>query len=345
MTQDIRILNYDKLISPQSLVSQIPLSTNDQLFIKKSRLQISNIINKKDDKFLIIIGPCSIHDTDAALEYAYKLKEISDKLSDKLYIVMRCYFEKPRTTIGWKGLINDPNLDNSFKINDGLFKARTLLKNITKLKLPIACELLDTITPQYFGDLITWGAIGARTTESQLHRELVSGVSFPCGFKNGTNGNIDIALDAIVSASNKHSFIGVTPSGNASIVHTAGNKDCHIILRGGKNCTNYDEKSINEVNKLMNSKNINSKIMIDCSHGNSKKNYKNQSLVLETVLNNLQSTPNVIGVMIESNLKEGNQKLDINSNLKLEYGKSITDACVGWETTVEMLYNIYNTNI
>ena len=223
-----------------------------------------------------------------------------------------------------------------------LHQCTCILKNITQLKLPIACELLDTITPQYFGDLISWGAIAARTTESQLHRELVSGVSFPCGFKNGTSGNIDIALDAIVSASNQHSFIGVTPDGNASIVHTSGNKDCHIILRGGKDCTNYDKTSINNVNSLIASKNINSKIMIDCSHGNSKKNYKNQSVVLETVLQNLQSTENVIGVMIESNLKEGNQKLNINELHKLEYGKSITDACVGWETTIEMLYKIYN---
>jgi 3-deoxy-7-phosphoheptulonate synthase len=339
-TQDLRILEYQKLISPIQLLEKIPLDDKDKEFIKNQREQISNIIHKKDDRFLFIVGPCSIHDTEAALEYAYKLKQISDELSDKIFIVMRCYFEKPRTTVGWKGLINDPFLDNSFKINDGLFKARNLLKNITKIGLPIACELLDTITPQYFGDLISWGAIGARTTESQLHRELVSGVSFPCGFKNGTNGDIDIAIDAVTSASNKHSFIGVTQSGNAAIVHTTGNNDCHIILRGAKNSTNYDLDSVLATEKTIDLKNKNIKIIIDCSHGNSQKNYENQIKVLNVILNNLHFTKKVIGVMIESNLKEGNQKL--SNNHDLVYGKSITDSCVNWETTLEMLYKIYN---
>ena len=340
-TQDLRILEYQKLISPIQLLEQIPLDNKDKEFIQTQREHISNIIHGIDNRFLFIVGPCSIHDTEAALEYAYKLKQISDELSDKIFIVMRCYFEKPRTTIGWKGLINDPYLNNSFKINDGLLKARTLLKNITKIGLPIACELLDTITPQYFGDLISWGAIGARTTESQLHRELVSGVSFPCGFKNGTNGDIDIAIDAVISASNKHSFIGVTQNGNAAIVHTSGNNDCHIILRGGKNCTNYDLNSILKTEKTINLKDINDiKIIIDCSHGNSEKNYENQIKVLNVILNNLHLTKNVIGVMIESNLKEGSQKL--SNNHDLVYGKSITDSCVNWETTLEMLYKIHN---
>lgn len=341
-TQDLKILGYEKLIEPYNLLLQIPLNINEQNFINKKRQEIINIINGNDKRFLVIIGPCSIHDPESALDYAYRLKQISEEVNDKILIVMRCYFEKPRTTIGWKGLINDPYLNNTFKINDGLYKARHLLKNITKIGLPIACELLDTITPQYFGDLISWGAIGARTTESQLHRELVSGVSFPCGFKNGTNGDIDIALDAIVSASHKHSFIGVTKSGNAAIVHTNGNKDCHIILRGSKHETNYNLNSLKEVESEINSKNMNTKTMIDCSHGNSQKNHKNQIVVLDTVLKNLKLTPSVIGVMIESNLKEGNQKLEHNKLNELEYGKSITDSCVNWETTLQMLYNMYS---
>jgi 3-deoxy-7-phosphoheptulonate synthase len=341
-TQDLRISSYEKLIEPTNLISQIPLTIEEKLFIKKFRTEITNILNGSDKRFLVIVGPCSIHDTDAALEYAYKLKQISDELNDKLLIVMRCYFEKPRTTIGWKGFINDPYLNNTFKINDGLYKARYLLKNVTNIGLPIACELLDTITPQYFGDLISWGAIGARTSESQLHRELVSGLSFPCAFKNATNGDIDIALDAIISASNTHSFIGVTPTGNAAIVKTIGNKDCHIILRGGKYGTNYDLNSVNNTISKINLKGgMNTKIMIDCSHGNSQKNYKNQITVLNTVLQNLKLTPSVIGVMIESNLKSGNQPLIDNLN-ELEYGKSITDACVNWNTTLQMLYNMYS---
>lgn len=332
-TQDLKVLKYEKLLSPIDLISNIPLDNQDKMFIHKKRQEIINIINGKDKRFLVIVGPCSIHDTEAALEYAYKLKQISEELNDKILIIMRCYFEKPRTTVGWKGLINDPYLNNTFKINDGLIKARTLLKNITKIGLPIGCELLDTITPQFFGDLISWGAIGARTTESQLHRELVSGVSFPCGFKNGTNGDIDIAIDAVVSASHKHSFIGVTESGNAAIVHTAGNKDCHIILRGGKNGPNYHIQTIKQID--------NYKVMIDCSHGNSQKNFRNQSVVLHRVLNNISVTNSIIGVMIESNLKEGNQKLNIDKLSELEYGKSITDSCVSWETTLEMLYDIY----
>lgn len=340
-TTDIRISHYEKLIEPYNLISQVPLTINEQMFIKKSREQISNIINGSDKRLLVIVGPCSIHDTDAALEYAYKLKQIADELKDKILIVMRCYFEKPRTTIGWKGLVNDPYLNNTFKINDGLLKARTLLKNITDIGLPIAYELLDTIIPQYFGDLISWGAIGARTSESQLHRELVSGVSFPCGFKNSTNGNVDIALDGVISASNQHSFVGVNLNGNASIVKTTGNKDCHIILRGGKNKTNYDLNSLNDTIALINSRNMNTKIMVDCSHGNSQKNYKNQIIVLNTVLQNLKLTPNVIGVMIESNLKPGSQKLTDNLD-ELEFGKSITDSCISWKTTLEVLYKIYN---
>jgi 3-deoxy-7-phosphoheptulonate synthase len=339
-TQDLRIIDYEKLISPSDLIKKIPLSNDEEKIIEKSRDTIKNIINKKDNRFLLIIGPCSIHDPDAALEYAYKLKQISDELSDKLFIVMRCYFQKPRTTIGWKGLINDPYLNNSFKINDGLYLARTLLRNITKIGLPIACELLDTITPQYFSDLISWGAIGARTTESQLHRELVSGVSFPCGFKNGTSGDIDIAVDAIISASYKHSFIGVTQNGNAAIVKTSGNKDCHIILRGGKKTTNYDIQNILNIDSLSKSKNIDIKIMIDCSHGNSNKNFENQVFVLDKIIENLKMTPNVIGIMIESNLKEGNQPL--NDKCNLIYGKSITDGCIGWDTTLKLLYKLYN---
>jgi 3-deoxy-7-phosphoheptulonate synthase len=336
-TNDLRIINYEKLISPKELYYQLPLKDSQKQFIKNSRNEIVNILENKSNKLLVIVGPCSIHDTDAALEYAKKLKNLSDNLNDHLFIVMRTYFEKPRTTVGWKGLINDPYLNNSFKINEGLFKARKLLSDITDIGLPIGCELLDTISPQYFSDFISWGAIGARTTECQLHRELISGTSFPCGFKNGTDGNIDIALDAIISSKNKHCFLGIDNEGKASIVKTSGNKDCHIILRGGKNKTNYDDESIKNTYNKMISRNLNPKIMIDCSHGNSQKNYKNQKKVIYSIKDQIKNKF-IFGIMLESNLVEGNQKISNN----LIYGQSITDECIGWDETSELLFLLNN---
>lgn len=330
---NINIKNFEYLISPNELIKEIPNNNKIKNFIKNSRQTIKNILNKIDDRLLIIIGPCSIHDPVAALEYATKLKKISDELDNELFIVMRTYFEKPRTTIGWKGLINDPDLNGTYNINKGLTIARKLLFDINNLNLPCSIEFLDTISPQYTSDLISWGAIGARTTECQLHRELTSGLSMPIGFKNGTNGNIKIALDAIESAKEPHNFLGIDETGKASIIQTKGNKNCHIILRGSNEKPNYYIDDIIETSFNMYKRNMLPNIMIDCSHGNSQKNYKNQPNIIKYLSNIIKSgNNNVIGLMIESNLKEGNQKL-INKET-LEYGKSITDSCINFEDSI-----------
>jgi 3-deoxy-7-phosphoheptulonate synthase len=333
---NINIKNFEYLISPKDLINEIPNNSKINNFIKKSRQTIKNILNRIDNRLLIIIGPCSIHDPIAALEYATKLKKISDELDNELFIVMRTYFEKPRTTIGWKGLINDPDLNGTYNINKGLKIARKLLFDINNLNLPCSIEFLDTISPQYTSDLISWGAIGARTTECQLHRELTSGLSMSIGFKNGTNGNIKIALDAIESAKEPHNFLGIDETGKASIIQTKGNNNCHIILRGSNEKPNYYIEDIIETSFYMYKRNILPNIMIDCSHGNSQKNHKNQPNVVKYLSNIIKSgNDNIIGLMIESNLKEGNQKL-INKDT-LEYGKSITDACINFEDSISNL--------
>lgn len=342
---DTRILGYDPLIPPALLQHEIRASKESLDVVIRGRIESSEIISGKDDRCLVIVGPCSIHDTEAALEYATRLKKLSLELENDLVIVMRAYLEKPRTTVGWKGLINDPDVDNSFDINRGLRISRQLYSDLTgKTGLPIGSEMLDTISPQYFSDFLSFGAIGARTTESQLHRELASGLSFPIGFKNGTDGNLGVALDAVQASSKGHHFMGVTKNGTAAITTTKGNENCFIILRGGKKITNYDPESVAAAKEAINkSTDPNIKLMVDCSHDNSQKDYRNQPKVMESVVDQISKGENaLIGVMIESHINEGKQSMPGPKEDKsaLKYGVSITDGCVGWETTVELLHNL-----
>ena len=332
--ENSNIEEFKSLISPLAIKERIPVTRETKVIIQQWRTEIKNIISGKSNKKLFIVGPCSIHNTVEALIYAEKLKKIADIVSDTILIVMRVYFEKPRTTVGWKGLINDPGLDGSFRVNDGMFGARKLLLDINNLGLPCGYEILDTITPQYIGDLISWGAIGARTSESQVHRQMVSGLSMPVGFKNGTGGSKKIARDGILSAKFKHCFMGVKDNGIATICKTLGNNDCHIILRGGKGESNYSEKDIAETHYLLGEYNINKTIMIDCSRDNSKKNFHNQPMVFYKILEYMRNDKSIIGGMIESNINEGKQTLLDKSGLK--YGVSITDGCINIETTEEI---------
>ena len=309
-TDDVRINKIKDLLPPIALLERFPASEQAIKSVVSGRTAIHNILNGKDDRLLVVIGPCSIHDPKAAYEYGQRLVTLREKYQDSLEIVMRVYFEKPRTTVGWKGLINDPYMDNSFKLNDGLRIGRKLLLEINELGLPTAGEFLDMITPQYMADFMCWGAIGARTTESQVHRELASGLSCPVGFKNGTDGTIRIAIDAIGSAAASHHFLSVTKFGHAAIVETTGNSDCHIILRGGSKSTNFDKASVQEVTQQLDESGLNTKIMIDFSHANSSKKFKNQMLVSTDVSEQIsQGNHNIFGVMVESHLVEGNQKL------------------------------------
>lgn len=331
-TDDVHIAELRPLISPAILMEELPLSDNAAELISDTRKDIANIFNGKDDRLLVVVGPCSIHDPEAAIEYAQKLKASKDQFGSELLIVMRVYFEKPRTTVGWKGLINDPDLDGSFNINKGLKLARKLLLDIAEMGIPVGCEFLDTISPQFFADLVSWGAIGARTTESQIHRELASGLSMPVGFKNGTDGSIQIAIDAIGAASHPHHFLSVTKQGISAIVTTSGNKDCHIILRGSNKGPNYDQESLKAATDLLKKNNFPPHLMVDCSHGNSNKDFNRQPLVVDDLALQMASGNDAVcGVMIESNLFEGNQKEPV------AYGVSITDACISWDTTVSTL--------
>jgi 3-deoxy-7-phosphoheptulonate synthase len=342
-TTNVNVNEITELIYPNILLEKYKLDEQLKENILSWRAEISNIINKNSNKFLVIVGPCSIHNIEEANEYAIRLKEITEKYKDKLFIVMRVYFEKPRTTVGWKGLINDPDLNNTFNINKGLDIARKLLLDINTLGLPVGCEFLDTITPQYISDLVSWGAIGARTTESQVHRQLASGLSMPIGFKNGTGGSIDIAIEAVSSAKAPHVFLGVNENGVASIVKTKGNPNTHIILRGGKNKTNYDSGSVLQATNLLGHSDHIENVMIDLSHANSKKNYKNQIKVAEDIAGQLKhGSKNILGIMIESNIKEGKQTIP-DDIFKLEYGVSVTDGCVGLEETNTILEMIYNS--
>jgi 3-deoxy-7-phosphoheptulonate synthase len=330
---DLRIQSINPLISPALLNHDLPLSEQAIETIEQGRLTAKQILNKKDDKLLVIVGPCSVHDPEAALEYGLKLKKMIEKHRNELCIIMRVYFEKPRTTIGWKGLINDPGLDDSFK---GLHLARKLLLDLTSNGIPCATEFLDTIIPQFISDLISWGAIGARTTESQVHRELASGLSMPVGFKNGTDGNIQIAIDAVRAAAYPHHFLGVTKSGIAAIVSTAGNEDCHIILRGSNKGTNYDEKSIAHACEILEKLKLIPALMVDCSHGNSLKDHERQILVAHDIVHQIKNgSPQISGVMLESHLIAGRQ--DFKPGQALTKGQSITDACLGWSDTVPLL--------
>jgi len=334
-TDDVRILEIKELILPSELLARLKESATTTQNILETRAAIHNILHDKDDRLLVIIGPCSIHDTDAGLEYARRLLEVRKKLSSDLLIVMRVYFEKPRTTVGWKGLINDPHLDGSYDINVGLEKARKFLLDVNELGLPAGMEFLDTITPQYTADLVSWGAIGARTTESQIHRELASGLSCPVGFKNGTDGSVRVAVDAIKTASTPHHFLSVTKVGTSAIISTTGNDDCHVILRGGKS-PNYDALSVDAACKTLAAEGLAPRLMIDCSHGNSGKQFLRQKDVAADVAEQVaRGDTRIIGVMVESHLKEGRQEQIEGS--PLEYGKSITDACLGWEDSVNLL--------
>ena len=334
-TDDVRINKVKELLPPVAVLEKYPATEIASSTTFQSRNAIHNILNDKDDRLLVVVGPCSIHDPEAAIEYGKRLKVLRDELGDKLEIVMRVYFEKPRTTVGWKGLINDPYLNDTFKLNDGLRIGRKLLLDLTDMGMPTASEFLDMITPQYVADLISWGAIGARTTESQVHRELASGISCPVGFKNGTDGNIKIASDAIRSASASHHFLSVTKYGHSAIVETAGNKDCHIILRGGKE-PNYSEAHVAEIKDQLEASGLPKKVMIDFSHANSSKQFKRQMVVSEDVAAQVaRGDKAIFGVMIESHLVEGRQDL-IDGKAEV-YGQSITDACIGWEDTEKVL--------
>eukprot|EP00834_Sanchytrium_tribonematis_P005386 NODE_323_length_9725_cov_0.840536.p3 type:complete len:365 gc:universal NODE_323_length_9725_cov_0.840536:5363-4269(-) len=334
---DTRITHYTPLIQPELLKHEVPQSEKSKNTVVRGRVESVNAIQGNTDKVLVIVGPCSIHDTDAAIEYCKFLLPLKEKFKDELVICMRAYFEKPRTTVGWKGLINDPDLNESFQINKGLRVARKLLQDLTELGMPVGCELLDTISPQYLAEYISWGAIGARTTESQLHRELASGVSFPVGFKNGTDGRLNIAIDAIRASNCSHHFLGITMQGLAAITNTLGNPDCHIILRGGAKGTNFDSKSVKDATLELEKAGLKSKLMIDCSHGNSSKDFRRQPVVLNDICEQISSgSDKVVGVMIESNLREGRQDLKSGKE-DLEYGVSITDACVNLVTTEQML--------
>ena len=339
-TDDERINDVTPLPPPEHLIRFFPIrGTSIEAMIVDTRSRIRRIMSGQDDRLLVIIGPCSIHDTAAALEYAARLKEQRTKYADTLEVVMRVYFEKPRTTVGWKGLINDPYLDESYRIHEGLRIARQLLVDINRLGVPAAGEFLDTISPQYIGDLISWGAIGARTTESQVHRELASGLSAPVGFKNGTDGNLKIAIDAIQAAARPHHFLSVHKNGQVAIVETKGNKDCHVILRGGK-APNYDAASVKAACGELEAARLECKLMIDFSHANSEKKYERQVAVARDVGDQVASGNGCIfGVMVESHLVAGAQKFTPGKDQLsgLEYGKSITDACIGWDDSVQVL--------
>ncbi len=334
-TDDLRIREIRELRTPAEVTHEFPRTDAATRTVLAARHAIHNIIHGTDDRLVVVVGPCSIHDPAAALDYARRLAPVRERLAGELEIVMRVYFEKPRTTVGWKGLINDPELDGSFKIDNGLRLARSLLLDINNLGLPAGSEFLDMTTPQYFADLVSWGAIGARTTESQVHRELASGLSCPVGFKNGTDGNVRIALDAVKSASQPHHFLAVTKDGRSAIASTSGNDDCHIILRGGK-ATNYDAASVEAASVESTKSGIAPAIMIDASHANSSKKPENQPLVLEDVGAQVAAGDRrIFGVMIESNIVAGRQELVPGQ--PLTYGQSITDGCIGWDTTVEVL--------
>ncbi|MEC8677814.1 MAG: 3-deoxy-7-phosphoheptulonate synthase [Candidatus Margulisiibacteriota bacterium] len=338
--ENIHISEITPIITPKDLKANYKISDEASNFVINSRQTISNIIQKKDNRLLFIVGPCSIHDPKAALEYAEKLAPLVKKYNDKIQIVMRVYFEKPRTNIGWKGLINDPDLDGTNNIEKGLKNARDIMLKILSLGIPTGSELLDPILPQYYADLICWASIGARTSESQTHREMASGLSMPIGFKNATDGNIDVALHAIQAAQHPHAFIGVTQNGSIARVESKGNPDAHLIIRGGSNGPNYSSVDMEEHLDKINQSSIKTGILVDCSHGNSRKKAENQQKVLNSILNQVANgNTNILGVMVESFLNHGNQNIKDQS---LSYGQSVTDECIGWAETEELLANVYS---
>jgi 3-deoxy-7-phosphoheptulonate synthase len=335
-TDDLRITGLRPLLPPAILIEEIPVSPAAASTVTAVRQQIADIIAGQDDRLLVVVGPCSIHDPAAALDYAQRLKEYAERLRDTLCIVMRVYFEKPRTTVGWKGLINDPDLNGHFNINKGLRIARQLLHDLAHMGMPVGSEFLDVITPQYTADLISWGAIGARTTESQVHRELASGLSMPVGFKNGTSGDIQVAIDGVRAARNPHHFLSVTKQGIAAIVGTSGNTSCHVILRGSSAGANFSKDTIDKTAQILRHAGLPPRLMVDCSHGNSQKDYTRQPEVLQYLCTQITAgSYNICGVMLESHLVAGRQ--DHDRGTPLVYGQSITDACISWEATVPLL--------
>ncbi len=339
-TEDVRIVNYSLLPSPTVLAQELPGTEAARRTVVSGREQIQNILTKKDPRMLLIVGPCSIHEEKSAFEYGQRLLALSEKVKDSMVIVMRVYFEKPRTTVGWKGLINDPNLDGSCDIHAGLRKARKILLKITEMGLPTATEFLEAITPQYIADLVCWAAVGARTTESQTHREMASGLSMPVGFKNGTDGNLASAVNALIASRAPQGFLGIDRDGYPSVVKTAGNPYGHLVLRGGRR-PNYDPISIEEARLSLITEGLPDAILVDCSHGNSKKKYQGQGHVWHTILDQrIGGNDAIIGMMLESHLSEGNQKFSPNLD-ELRYGVSITDQCISWETTESLVLSAH----
>ncbi|HAB79655.1 MAG TPA: 3-deoxy-7-phosphoheptulonate synthase [Glaciecola sp.] len=337
VTDNLHVSSEEVLITPQALAEKLPVSDASLEVIRQSRQIISDIVHGKDHRLLVVCGPCSIHDIEAAKEYALKLKELHESCKDTLYIVMRVYFEKPRTTTGWKGLINDPNINDTFDIETGLAKARELLIWLAELEIPVATEALDPISPQYLAELFSWSAIGARTSESQTHREMASGLSMPVGFKNGTDGSLGIAINALQSAASGHSFMGINKQGQVSIIKTQGNPDGHIILRGGKN-PNYDSVCIADCEAELEKAKLPASLVVDCSHANSSKDYRRQTLVAQNVVNQiLEGNQSIIGIMLESHLNAGNQSSNGKTPAELEYGVSITDGCINWDATAQLI--------
>lgn len=336
---DTRIENISPLKPPAELLAEMEVRPQSEQFVYESRQAVESVLRGEDPRLLVVVGPCSIHEGESAREYARLLRQAADRHARELLVVMRVYFEKPRTTVGWKGFINDPNLDGSFDITTGLRLARRLLVDLAEMRVPAGTEFLDTITPQYYADLISWGAIGARTTESQVHRELASGLSMPVGFKNGTDGNVRIAIDAIRAAAQPHSFLSVTKTGAAAIVRTKGNQACHVILRGANSGPNYDEESVRKVVEQLEAAHLPPHVMIDCSHGNSSKNHENQPRVARALGEQFRRGNRSIGsIMIESHLVAGRQ--DVLPNQPLTSGQSITDACIDWPTTEQVLADL-----
>ena len=337
-TDDLRIRRIEALSTPAEVIAELPCDDLVSKVVTHARQALQDILQGRDDRLAVVIGPCSIHDPKAAMEYARRLHPLREALGSELEIIMRVYFEKPRTTVGWKGLINDPDMDGSFQINRGLRTARGLLRDINALGLPAGCEYLDIISPQYLADLVAWGAIGARTTESQVHREMASGLSCPVGFKNGTDGNIKIAVDAVGAAAHPHHFLAVTKQGSSAIAATAGNPDCHVILRGGKT-PNFDAANVESASRVLASAGLEPRLMIDASHANSGKDPDNQPAVINDIAAQLEAgETRIIGVMVESNLVAGQQTL--RPGQPLVYGQSVTDGCIGWEASVAVLQRL-----
>ena len=340
---DLNIDDYQVVVTPSELKKELPLPESVRELVANSRQTVKDILDGKDDRLFAVVGPCSIHDTELALEYGKRLKALADEVSEQIFIIMRVYFEKPRTTVGWKGLINDPHLNGSFEIEDGLRKARKLLIDLSEIGLPLATEALDPISPQYLQDTITWTAIGARTTESQTHREMSSGLSSPVGFKNGTDGSLDVAVNAMKSVVSGHAFLGINPQGQVAITKTKGNQYGHVVLRGGGGKPNYDSVSIALCEQALEKAKLPTKIVVDCSHANSNKDHNVQPLVLDDIAHQIKDgNRSICGVMIESNINEGNQSIPDDLS-QLKYGVSVTDACISWESTVKSLNKMAST--